>query len=216
MQAEVDFVNSLDDLTAVRIWKSLNNRFEMKSAKNSPKYSPDTIKGGVLTQAVSISSLTCQCELCVTNVPGYYIPTTNSEAPQQKGQKEDAMSDLDTARRHMDTRLYCIKSDKRKALKTQFGLADLPRPTSWADMAARLKTGQFILPVDGDDSEDRYISLDCLEWRDPAVKKDRPGFTAAEKLLDASATKVKDAIWVKTNPEDALALLEAFESSTVN
>lgn len=210
--AEEDSVRALDPLTYEQIKIAIDKRwseFQMYKAKKALKAAQECASA-----TVSISSIAwrpCPIE------PGYYIPNTTEEVPQQTARKEDAMSDLDTARRHMDTRLYGIKRAKRDALKTQFGLNDMPSPETFADMKARLLAGQFTLPTDEQNDEGRYgVSLGNLEWRDPTVKKDRPGFEAAEKLLDAAAVKVKDAIWVKANAEDALALLEAFESATVN
>lgn len=222
MKAEEDFANSLDDVTAVKIHVALENRFNRKMKSKYSKNTPTptaTPCQYANTVSACVGTAYSQNNFSLSSIaiePGYYIPETKTqEVPQQKGQKEDAMSDLDTARRHMDTRLFSIKRNKRDALKIQFGLADQERPTTYADMKARLLAGQFALPTD--DEDNAYgASFEELEWRDPAVKKDRPGFEAAEKLLDASAVKVKDAIWVKANAEDALALLEAFESSTIN
>lgn len=217
-----EFVDGLDDVTAVKIHVALENRFNRKMKSKYSKNTPTptaTPCQYANTVSACVGTAYSQNNFSLSSIaiePGYYIPETKTqEVPQQKGQKEDAMSDLDTARRHMDNRLYSIKNAKRHALKTQFGLDNVEHPKTFAEMKDRLLAGQFVLPTD--DEDNAYgVSFDELEWRDPSVKKDRPGFDAAEKLLDAAAVKVKDAIWVKANAEDALALLEAFESSTIN
>lgn len=206
MKAEAEFVNSLSDEVCSNIQIALNGR-TMKSIKSMKAAAPNAAMN--YCQAVTVD--------CVSAIaPSYMYAMTATPTPQQAGNKEEKMgTDIETARRHMDNRLYGIKSVKREALKTQFGLTDDAHPASFTELAARLKAGMFTLPTD-DGEFDRYDIFDSLRWRDPAKKEDRPGFDAADKLMQAAATKVKDAIWVKTNPEDALAALEAFESSTVN
>lgn len=214
MKAEAEFVNSLSDEVCKNIQSAISRRIEMRNVNNHPKM--------VAKQALVAAEMCVEANFISAIAPSrmytmYDVMNEKNIPTQSKTEvKEEKMgTDIETARRHMDTRLYGIKSVKREALKTQFGLTDDARPASFTELAARLKAGLFTLPTD-DGEFDRYDLLDSLRWRDPAKKEDRPGFDAAEKLLQAAATKVKDAIWVKTNPEDALAALEAFESSTVN
>lgn len=207
MKAEAEFVNSLSDEVCKNIQRAIGQRYGMINPKKSAK------------QALVAAEMCVEANFISAVAPSsMWTMTTNATpTPQQAGIKEEKMgTDIETARRHMDNRLYGIKADKRDALKAQFGLTDDARPASFTELAARLKAGLFTLPTDSEDHFDSYDLFDSLRWRDPAKKEDRPGFDAAEKLMQAAATKVKDAIWVKTNPEDALAALEAFESSTVN
>lgn len=98
-------------------------------------------------------------------------------------------------------------------LERKFGLVNDDRPMTATDIVARIQAGKFILDAKYKD-EYTYGAADYITWRDPAIKEDKDGYKAAEKLLKAAYRTAKDVIEVKT-PAEGLDALVAFRSTTI-
>lgn len=123
---------------------------------------------------------------------------------------------------HLVCRLNDIKYQRREVLRTQFGLDELPRPKTPAELVEYIKTGKYVFKheedLENDDfgsSEFYYSPWRYIQFRDPEVKEDRAGYEKACKALEKLYDDTKDEIIVK-NPEDALAALRQFESTSIN
>lgn len=217
MKAEIEFVNSLPEPTMKNIQRAISGR--VNEGLKGPKCT--AVSGNYAISNFGIKSYTDY--LCVSAIAPQQTKSLKNlcvavDNNYNSCSKEDTMAtETDTykARQYLDGRLHNAKYPKRDALKQQYGLMDDDSPKTYAEVAERIKAGLFTLPSN-EENFDSYEMFEYLRWRDPAKKEDRPGFDAAEKKLDAAATAVKDAIWVKANPEDALAALNAFEAATFN
>lgn len=125
---------------------------------------------------------------------------------------------------HLLGRLHEIKYTKRNALEVEFGLSELPRPKTPAELVAYIKEGKYVFKHEDDLSECDsgfcgnefyYSPWRYIEFRDPAVKADREGYEKAEKALEKLYDDTKDDI-VVLDVEKGLAALRQFESTTVN
>lgn len=179
---------------------------------------------------------------CISCRPGdYYQQAQNSFANLKKEQqeKENTMNTLnivahaaqtnpgrspeDRQKDHLVSRLNDIKYQRREVLRTQFGLDELPRPKTPSELVEYIKAGKYVLKHEEDleddcdfsSSEFYYSPWRYIQFRDPEVKEDRAGYEKACKALEKLYDDTKDEIIVK-NPEDALAALRQFESTTVN
>lgn len=146
-------------------------------------------------------------------------------APTPK-EKEKKMYNFDTdccnsapanpelvAKDYLVGRLFDAKDRKYSAAYEAFGLTIDNRPTTPKDLVERITSGKFVIKTDMEIYKTHY-PMDCIEWRDPAIKKDRPGFEAWEKLLNTAHLAAKDQIMIGT-PADGLKALQAFEASTI-
>jgi hypothetical protein len=106
---------------------------------------------------------------------------------------------------------YTLQNKANKA----FGLEDDASPATAKELVKRIQDGKFMLLPD-DDREIWERPLKYIRWRDPALKEDQDGYKAwKENTLEPAKTKAERAIQIKT-PEEGLAALEAFESTTIN
>ena len=181
---------------------------------------------------------TCSAPMYLTGyIPDY--PTTNSFANLcSKQEKENTMNTLNIVARadnsaqyptdqrqkdHLLNRLYEIKYTKEQALQVEFGLTELPRPKTPAELVAYIKEGKYVFKheddlTDNDDfggNEFYYSPWRYMEFRDPAVKADREGYEKAEKALEKLYQDTRDDI-VVLDVEKGLAALRQFESTTVH
>ena len=163
-------------------------------------------------------------------------PTTNSFAKLQQ-EKENTMQTLNIVahadqserypteqrqRDHLIGRLHEIKCTKNEALRVQFGLAELPRPKSAAELVEYIKAGKYVFTreddlvnEDFDYNEFYYSPWSYLEFRDPEVKKDREGYEKAKKALEKLYDDTRDEI-VVLDVEKGLAAVRQFETTSVN
>jgi hypothetical protein len=126
----------------------------------------------------------------------------------------------DRQKNHLLDRLRQLKNEKNETMRVNFGLTELPRPKTPAELVEYIKAGKYVFKHEDDlssdfDSEFYYNPWRFLEFRDPAVKVDREGYEKAHKALDKLYDDIKDEIIVKS-PEDALAALRQFESTAIN
>jgi hypothetical protein len=76
----------------------------------------------------------------------------------------------------------------------------------------RILAGKFVIPEERKHQK-VYDPSDYIIWRDPAIKKDEAGFTAASKAIDEASSDVLDTIIVKGN-EAGLEAVNAFKAKT--
>lgn len=145
--------------------------------------------------------------------------------PQESPKKENNMNaiyidqsttNLEAAQKsYLGDRAYTVYREKLTEMKKPFGLVNDEQPRTLKEFLARITEGKFA--YDKDDFEKRQYGPEALlyliEWRDPAVKKDKEGYDAAVAKMLKELTKVRDVIVVK-NAVDGLAAVEAFESAT--
>lgn len=137
-------------------------------------------------------------------------------------QSNPGRSTEDRQKDHLVCRLNDIKYQRREVLRTQFGLDELPRPKTPAELVEYIKTGKYVFKHEEDLEDDDFGSSEFyyspwryIQFRDPEVKEDRAGYEKACKALEKLYDDTKDEIIVK-NPEDALAALRQFESTSIN
>lgn len=156
------------------------------------------------------------------------VPTYSDQCLEGcKKEKEKKMYNLDincdcnsapanpelVAKNYLVNRLFNAKDIKYSAAYEAFGLTTDTRPTTPKDLVERITSGKFVIKTDMEICKTHY-PMDYIEWRDPAIKKDRPGFEAWEKLLNTAHLAAKDQIMIGT-PADGLKALQAFEASTI-
>jgi hypothetical protein len=193
----------------------------------------------------------CNCSLCeefrrlplvsktitAQLIPGFATTPSFANMVNKQQEKENTMQTLnivahaaqtnerspeDRQKNHLLDRLRQLKNEKNETMRVNFGLSELPRPQSPAELVEYIKTGKYVFKHEEDltdtdfaCSEFYYSPWRYIEFRDPAVKVDHAGYEKALKALDKLYDDTKDEIIVKS-PEDALAALRQFESTTVN
>lgn len=130
------------------------------------------------------------------------IMCTNTYSGSIPQTKENDMNDqFYNERRYLNSRLYDALYAKERPLKEAFGLAETI-PNTGADMVAAFQAGKYVINEDGD-----------LEWRDPAIKKDVPGFQKAWEQVTADKQAAQDIITV-SDPTVGLKALQDFQAKT--
>jgi hypothetical protein len=121
---------------------------------------------------------------------------------------------------YLEGRLYNTVSKLDNELRKQFGLVDDEFPTSPKELAERLKAGKYVVrylhedgnPGEYDDYINRYEPLGGLiRFRDPAVKEDQDGYSAAREEMLTVKKSVEDTLYIDT-PENALKAIQEFEN----
>lgn len=119
-------------------------------------------------------------------------------------------------RDYLKDRLYSLNSQKVTDLRVKFNM-DAPKgPKSMKDLIDRIKNDKFQMPKNEDSLEYTWYSsrdlMDQFDWR--LTPADKPGFEAAEVLLDKAYTEAADAIMIKT-PVEGLDAVKAFETLVI-
>lgn len=117
------------------------------------------------------------------------------------------------AKDYLVGRLLSARDVKASAAYKTFGLETDDRPITPKELVDRITSGKFVINTDKSDYRTHY-PMDFIEWRDPAIKKDRPGYEAWEKLLGTAYYAAKDQIMIGT-PADGLKALQTFEVQTI-
>lgn len=134
----------------------------------------------------------------------------------KKKEEETMTFNLDQTRLdHLTRRLFVANGNQDLKLRQHFGLEDDNRPATAKEFVQRIKDGKFTLR--DEDSEDCYYTdadfAYNIRWRDPSVKEDKDGYTAAKKNMEAAYNAAKDQIYI-SSPEAGLKALQEFESAT--
>lgn len=120
-------------------------------------------------------------------------------------------------RYYLSTRLSDITYFKAKNLLVKYGLRGEDSPRNAYETVARIKAGMYVIDEEIDSEEGLCLQspLYGLEWRDPAIKKDREGYEKARDQLDKDRKAVQDIIQIKSLDEGLTAVQE-FEKATLH
>lgn len=143
----------------------------------------------------------CDCDSC-------------SEIRMNK--KEENMDNNIQTRRiaHLRDRAESVFFTHQRNLQKKFGLVDDDAPLTANELVQRIKDGKFVIPEGKGDTRyySGYNGTAMIEWRDPAVKKDRKGYDEAEKVLNKAVTELGDKIEI-LDPVESLKALQEFEAT---
>lgn len=143
----------------------------------------------------------CDCDSC-------------SEIRMNK--KEENMDNNIQTRRisHLRDRAESVFFTHQRNLQKKFGLVDDDAPMTANELIQRIKDGKFVIPEGKGDTRyySGYNGTAMIEWRDPAVKKDRKGYDEAEKVLNKAVTELTDKIEI-LDPVESLKALQEFEAT---
>lgn len=123
-------------------------------------------------------------------------------ATETERQKHFLIQELDMANDRQDTKL-----------RRQFGLVDEDGPDSFEDLLARITAGKYVISDENKVKATYGGPLRYIKWRDPAIKEDRKGFDAAQKILYSARQDAERTIRI-SDPKEGLAALKSFESAS--
>lgn len=109
-------------------------------------------------------------------------------------------------------RLLQLAHEKERQELKHFGMVDDDPPKTPKEYVQRIKDNKFMIQKDCDDMETGRYSWEYLIWRDPEVKRDQDGYTAARELIHKVIGETEDEIW--NDPKNALAAVHKFEKHT--
>lgn len=121
-------------------------------------------------------------------------------------QKDTTMYTANENKDYLASRLDEVFYAQEETLSKQFGLSRDKAPRTAKEFIQRIKDGMFELPGERDD-----YGMSSIIWRDPSVKEDKEGFSAAFKQLKDAKKRVEDQIMIAEN-DDALKAIYDFES----
>jgi hypothetical protein len=153
------------------------------------------------------------CRICETST----LPLKREEYPMQDirlnvNSTTTAYSPEQESREHLRHRLSAVFYSKDAGLERTYGLRNDNMPETPQEVVDRIIAGKYVINK-RDDDEDYYGGpWEYIEWRDPAIKKDREGYDAAFKILTAAKDKTHDQIMVLSAIEGLKALQE-FEAT---
>lgn len=181
--------------------------------------------GTLSTQEEKENTMCAKCDVKSTAAtPVVAASAINVAAPDVRVYNETAApyDAVKATREVLTSRLNTSKWAKETALRVQFNMDDLPRPTTNKEFAEMLAKG-FVTLANPDSielvkwydwsTERPYNQYDGLRFRDPSKIKDEVAYEAADKVLNIAVTAVKSKIFV-LEPKEALAAVEAFETAT--
>jgi hypothetical protein len=116
------------------------------------------------------------------------------EAPQTRDHTKEYLKD----------RLSSARSSRERKAMIKFGLEDDFFPRLAEDVVDRIKSGLYVINEERDG--DCFNPWDAIEWRDPAIKKDFPGFKKWQELEKQTFLVAKDTVVVKSYDEGLKAL----------
>ena len=116
------------------------------------------------------------------------------EAPQTRDHTKEYLKD----------RLSSARSSRERKAMIKFGLEDDFFPRLAEDVVDRIKSGLYVINEERDG--DCFNPWDAIEWRDPAIKKDFPGFKKWQELEKQTFLAAKDTVVVKSYDEGLKAL----------
>ncbi len=132
-------------------------------------------------------------------------------------------------KQYLLSRATDIAQEKSRGLEKTFGLrGHEDTPKTIKEALDRIKAGEYQIkdkflkasPYGGEyedeDGDDQYTDsmVELIVWS--RTPEDRDGYNKAHKVLEADLTKARDGIVCSGDATAALAILEAFESSTVH
>jgi len=163
---------------------------------------------------IMISLDDCSNKPCITSTAA---PTLVCAQKEEKGTTMatfNTTADLTAQQKnYLASRLDTLKWQKADELRAPYGLKDDDAPQSFDELLERLDKGRYVISDEKRKLKYGWYDAMCyVEWRDPAIKKDREGYDAAVEKVEAAALKVKDIIVVKSL-DDGLAAVEAFETA---
>jgi hypothetical protein len=152
------------------------------------------------------------------------VPITNDPSPEAPGDKEDKMSryydecsdcyvDGPTSeevikRSYLLGRASAVFQEKAGELNRKFGFGVDHRPETFNEFLERVKEGKYHFDNDDANCSNWFYRI---HWRDPDIKYDHKGLTAAMEVLQAFSQKVEDAVRLKST-EEGLKAVEDFEN----
>jgi len=126
---------------------------------------------------------------------------------------ESAMSsDTAISRQYFKNRARGIGNKKADELRKLFGLVDDDAPRTPTELVKRIMDGKFVISKEYAD-KDVYRPSDYIQWRDPAIVKDKEGFDAAWKLFDVATNNARDAV-MALSADQAMPIVQALETWT--
>lgn len=121
---------------------------------------------------------------------------------------------IEEAQDHLIERLSEATSKKLIAARKTFGMDNDERPRTAQAFVDRILAGKFVIPEDRKNSYS-YDPTDYIQWRDPSIQKDEPGFEAASTTIHAASDDVMDILIVK-GAEAGLAAINEFKTKTIH
>ncbi len=203
-------VISLDDLWAVQ-----------KQCIANTYANPPIISDFEEDQPIQCTTVTCNTD-CLYLGPPLGPPLTAAEARvyNQKQEKSNAMNEAlyaeQSKRSYLHSRLYAIRCEKVADLRETFNINDDDAPKTRKELAERIAAGKYQikdLEKKGEVDFGWNGWYGSIIWRDPAVKADEAGFTAAVKKVDDAQQATLDKLTV-LSIEEGYKALEEFKSAT--
>lgn len=119
------------------------------------------------------------------------------------------------ARRSLTGATFGVYMDYSRAMEKKYGLRDEDLPKTAEELIAKIKEGKYVAPdtsaEDYDSDDYRWEPYFGLKFRDPSMKKDRPGYEKAMEAFGAERTAVELKISV-LEPAEALKFVESFKT----
>lgn len=132
-----------------------------------------------------------------------------------KGQTTMATTETDLKSsqiRHLSTRLYEAKQEKKAALKLQFLIDDDTPPRTFEELMARITAKQYVIDEKDAKKTSWNGGLAFVTWRDPAKPADQAGYDAAKAILNTKYQAASDIITV-SDPAIGLKALQEFQAA---
>lgn len=122
---------------------------------------------------------------------------------------------VNSARQALRNTLWNVNMEYTSAMEKKYGLRDEDLPKSAEDLIAKIKEGKFTAPdtsAEDYDAEDyRWRPYFGLKFRDPSMKKDRPGYEKAVEAMRDEKTAIELKVSV-LEPAEALKFVESFKA----